>query len=454
MREWPVPKRWTSPPAEIASALAAATCAIASACASTRSSSALAAVMNLVFPGAVRVESIPSNLYRRLDRCDATPVAVPRQGRSASTRERPQGVDARNGPDRPLLHPHAARPAQPRPRRGRLLALAGARRGVRARERRAADLDRSRGGDRASRDRHGRDRAAEPSAPRGGRAVREARQGGALHEAARAQRGRGEADPRDRRGSRHLRRLPRGSRLLTEDAEGGRGGAGRPDRRRHVGALPRDASRPALRLVLGRGAGRRRRGDRPRLPLHRDHPQLHGQGQPPARGDGVDRHARASDRGRGQRDRADQVRVRRDRPVRGLVDVPRRHGPARRGRRHRGDDLDEPLPPHRLRDVLVGRGRRLRGREGGDGERLAVPGRRRGGRARLRRHVHRHVRLDRRGARAARELLRRLRRQRDHGRGLRVLRVTAVGAGADRRLARRHDRADRAAAPRARRAAR
>ena len=51
------------------------------------------------------------------------------------------------------------------------------------------------------------------------------------------------------------------------------------------------------------------------------------------------RHAGAPDRGRGQRDRADQVRVRRDRPVRGHLDVPRRHGPARRGRRHRGHDL-------------------------------------------------------------------------------------------------------------------
>ena len=37
-------------------------------------------------------------------------------------------------------------------------------------------------------------------------------------------------------------------------------------------------------------------------------------------------------------------------------------------------------------------------------------------RARLRRHVHRHVRRDRRGPSAARDALRRLRRQRDHGR--------------------------------------
>ena len=41
----------------------------------------------------------------------------------------------------------------------------------------------------------------------------------------------------------------------------------------------------------------------------------------------------------------------RDRPVRGQLDVPRRHGPARRGRRHRRHDLAQPLPAHRLRDV-------------------------------------------------------------------------------------------------------
>ena len=36
-------------------------------------------------------------------------------------------------------------------------------------------------------------------------------------------------------------------------------GAGRPDRRRPLGPLARDAPRPAQRLVLGRGAGGRRR---------------------------------------------------------------------------------------------------------------------------------------------------------------------------------------------------
>ena len=170
--------------------------------------------------------------------------------------------------------------------------------------------------------------------------MRAARQGRALHEAARAHRRGGEADPRHRRARRHLRRLPRGSRLHAEDAEGARrwcsaGSIGdvtwARSRETHPG--------PAQRVVLGREAGGRRADRRPRLPLHRDRPQLHRQGQPAARGDVLGRHARAPDRGRGQRDRADQVRVGRDRPVRGLVDVPRRDGPARRGRRHRGDDL-------------------------------------------------------------------------------------------------------------------
>ena len=97
-----------------------------------------------------------------------------------------------------------------------------------------------------------------------------------------------------------------------------------------------------------------------------------------------------------------KLRERRHRPVRGELDVPRRHGPARRGGRHRGHDLAQPLPAHRLRDVHLRRRRRLRGREGRDRERLAVPRRRRGRRARLRRHVHRHVRRHRAG-RAPRE---------------------------------------------------
>ena len=60
---------------------------------------------------------------------------------------------------------------------------------------------------------------------------------------------------------------------------------------------------------------------------------------------------------------------------------------------------------------------------------LAVPGRRRGVRARLRRHVQRHVPRDRRGPRAAGDALRRLRRERDHGRGLPVGEGPRLGAG-------------------------
>ena len=78
----------------------------------------------------------------------------------------------------------------------------------------------------------------------------------------------------------------------------------------------------------------------------------------------------------------------RDRPVRGELDVPRRDGPPRRGRRHARHDLAQPLPADRVRDVHRRRRRRLRRREGRDGGRLAVPGRRRGVRARLCRHVH------------------------------------------------------------------
>ena len=205
-----------------------------------------------------------------------------------------------------------------------------------------------------------------------------------------------QADARGGRAGRRLRRLPRGPVLHAQDAQGDPVRPGRRARRRDLGPLPRDASGAAQRLVLGRPAHRRRRHHRPRLPLHRDHPQLHRQGEPAGRGDVPHGHAGPPDRGRGQRHRADPVRVRGDRPVRGELDVPRRHGPARRGGRHRRHDLAQPLPAHRLRDVHRRRQRRLRRREGRDRGRLAVPGRRRGRRARLRRHVHGHVRRDRR----------------------------------------------------------
>ena len=164
--------------------------------------------------------------------------------------------------------------------------------------------------------------------------------------------------------------------------------AGRRHRRRDLGPLARDASGAALGLVLGRPADRRRRDHRPRLPLHRDHPQLRRQGEPAGRGHVPHRHARPPDRRRGQRGRAHPVRVGRDRPVRGQLDVPWRDGPARRGGRHARHDLAEPLPADRVRDVHRRRRWRVRRREGRDRGRLAVPGRRRGVRAGLRGHVH------------------------------------------------------------------
>ena len=108
---------------------------------------------------------------------------------------------------------------------------------------------------------------------------------------------------------------------------------------------------PHSALVLGRPADRRRRDHRPRLPLHRDHPELRRQGEPAGRGAVPHRHPGPPDRRRGQRRGADPLRVGRDRPVRGELDVPRRDGPARRGRRHARHDLDEPLPADRVRDV-------------------------------------------------------------------------------------------------------
>ncbi|MCK7489827.1 MAG: hypothetical protein MZU79_06075 [Anaerotruncus sp.] len=135
------------------------------------------------------------------------------------------------------------------------------------------------------------------------------------------------------------------------------------------------------------------------------------------------------DRGRGSRHRARRVRGRRGQPVRGQLDVPRRHGPARRGQRHRGDDPPRSLPAHGLRDVH-GRGRRrVRRREGRRPDGLALPGRRRGPRARLRPHVPGHARRAGSRASADGDVLRRLRRQRHHRRMLPVDDIGPVGAG-------------------------
>ena len=209
------------------------------------------------------------------------------------------------------------------------------------------------------------------------------------------------------------------------------------DRPRAVGPLARGAPRSAQRLVLDEGALGRRRHRGPGLPHDRDRPQLRGQGRAPGRGRLLGRDAGAPDRGRGLGDRHRALRERRRRAVRGGVELPRRHGPARRGLGHRGHDLDQPLAAHRLRDVLGPRLRRLRRREGGDRVGLALPGGRRGVGPRLRRHVRRHARRLRAEAGAGRDLLRRLRRQRRHGRVLPLDRDEAVGADRPRRLARK-----------------
>ena len=132
-------------------------------------------------------------------------------------------------------------------------------------------------------DRRRRGRAPEPP-PRGGRQGRGGRrQGGAVHQAPGPDGRRGAADARGGRGGGRVRRLPRGPVLHAQDAQGDQVRAGRRAGRRDLGPLPRDAPRAAQRLVLGRPADRRRRHHRPRLPLHRDHPQLRRQGEPAGR---------------------------------------------------------------------------------------------------------------------------------------------------------------------------
>ena len=69
-----------------------------------------------------------------------------------------------------------------------------------------------------------------------------------------------------------------------------------------------------------------------------------------------------------------RYRIGRHRPVRGELDVPRWHGPARRGGRHAWHDLDQPLPAHRPGDVHGRRRQGLRGGEGRDDGWLALPG--------------------------------------------------------------------------------
>ena len=218
------------------------------------------------------------------------------------------------------------------------------------------------------------------------------------------------------------------------------------DRPRAVDPLARGAPRAAQRLVLDEGALGRRRHRGPGLPLHRDRPQLRGQGRAPARGRLLGRDAGPPDRGRGLRGRPRALRERRRRAVRGGVDA----SAAGMDLRDEVSGTDGTIWINHwlrtgLRDVLGPRLGRLRRREGGDRVGLALPGGRRGVGPRLRRHVRRHARRLRAEARAGRDLLRRLRRQRDHGRLLPLDRDEAVGAGRPRRLARSGGGAGRAA---------
>ncbi len=227
-----------------------------------------------------------------------------------ATGERAQGDDARHRPHRPLLHADAAWPAEPRPRRRRLLALGGA--GGRVRRRSWAcpawttDLEEA---------------VADPDTD-----VVVIGLPNHLHEEAVALCARhGKAvlctKPLARNAAEARRMLDTVEHagvfagyledlvLHAEDAQGDRSGAGR-----RVGDVTWVRSRethpgPHSAWFWDAEAGRRRRDHRPRLPLHRDHPQLRRQGQPAGRGDVLGRHARASDRGRRQRHRADALRV-------------------------------------------------------------------------------------------------------------------------------------------------
>ena len=166
------------------------------------------------------------------------------------------------------------------------------------------------GGDPPPGDRRRGRRSPELHARGGRRDRRGRRQGDPVHEAARADRRGGEADARHGRARGRVRRLPRGPLLHAEDAQGDPLGRGRSDRGRDLGPLARDAPRTAFSVVLGRAVDRRRRDHRPRLPLHRDHPQLRREGEPAGRRAVPHRHARPPDRRRGQRGGADPLRIR------------------------------------------------------------------------------------------------------------------------------------------------
>ena len=198
-----------------------------------------------------------------------------------------------------------------------------------------------RGGGRPPGHRHRRRRPAQPHARGGGRRRRRRRQGRAVHQAAGPHGRGGRRDARRRRGgrassaatSRTWCTRPRRSRRWPRSPPGRSAtscgcAAARPTRARTAPGSG-TPSRPAAACIVDLGCHC--------IEIIRS---LRRQGQPAGRGDVLERHARAPDRGRGQRHRPHPLRERGDRPVRGELDVPRRHGPARRGGRHRRHDLD------------------------------------------------------------------------------------------------------------------
>ena len=130
--------------------------------------------------------------------------------------------------------------------------------------------------------------------------------------------------------------------------EGDRLGRERRVGRGYLGMFARNAPGATQRLVLGPGAGGRRRNRRSGLPLYRDCPQLHWQGHTTGGGDVLGRYARPSHRRRGQRHSAHPLREWGNRSVRSELDLPRRNGLARRGSRYRRHDLVKSLSAHRL----------------------------------------------------------------------------------------------------------
>ncbi len=117
-----------------------------------------------------------------------------------------------------------------------------------------------------------------------------------LHQAAGPQRARSQADVRRRPEVGRDARLRRDRGLRALRGQGPRDDRGGRHRPRPVGALARIAQRPAQPALLGRREDRRRRDERPRLPLHRSRALLLRQRRQDRRSDGLGRHASSTAR--------------------------------------------------------------------------------------------------------------------------------------------------------------